>query len=76
MKWIGVVIVAVMMSGCLWCEPEIRERVITETKIVKVEVPCNVPKVGCDLGKGGVDTSHKMIECIIEQKRAMEVCSE
>ena len=46
----------------------------TETVEVKVPVKCKVPEIECDLKGNDFEVIGKMLECIVEQKRAIEVC--
>ncbi|EPU3829058.1 hypothetical protein ACVWU4_001039 [Campylobacter coli] len=48
----------------------------TETVEVKIPVKCKVPEITCDLKGNDFEVIGKMLECIVEQKRAIEVCSE
>lgn len=70
-----VISILIMLTGCgttTVTKPIIK----TETVEVKVPVKCNIPKVECNLHGKDFEVIGKMLECIVEQKRAIEVCSE
>lgn len=71
---IAILIAMFLFTGC--CTKLPPEQVITiETKIVKVPVPCEVPKLNCDFKGDGFVPTTKLLECLIQHKRALEVCS-
>jgi len=39
-----------------------------------VPTPCKVPKVDCDFSGDGSEPIVKLLECIVNQKKAMSVC--
>lgn len=71
------ILIVLLLIGCSTkCEPtRIEPNVIVKTVEVKVPVGCNVPKVECDFQVEGFLVIEKMRQCIIEQKRALEVCA-
>lgn len=66
----------IAFNGCSQPEPKPNPvQVIYETKKVYVTVPCKAPKVECVFSGDGHTPTVKLIECIINQKRALEYCS-
>ena len=73
--FITSLLVVILLTGCT--TKEVTKPIIkTEVVEVKVPVKCKVPKVECNLNANDFDVIPKMLECIVEQKRAIEVCSE
>jgi len=66
-----------IFKGCACKEPEpvIMYKTIIETKDVYIEVPCKVPVVKCDFKGDGYTPTVKLLECISEQKKAIESCN-
>ena len=56
-------------SGCSWCET-----IVEVPKPYAVPTPCEVPKVNCKFSGDGSEPVVRLLECIVEQKKAMEVC--
>jgi len=61
----------IAFNGC-GCTPEVRY--VDRPVEVKVPVKCKMPEVYCDFNGTGSEPAIKAFECIITQKRAMEVC--
>lgn len=63
-----VLLTIIFFSGC------------TKTVYIDVPVPyavptpCKVPKVTCDFSGNGSEPIVKLLECIVNQKKAMSVC--
>ena len=53
-----------------------KQTVVSDIEIQKVYVPvkCEVPEVHCDFKGEGYTPTQKLLECIVLQKRALEVC--
>jgi len=67
-----IMVITILLTGCSCKEPEpIR---VIETVYVNIPVKCILPKVKCDLNGNGYVPTVKLLECVIEQKRALEVC--
>ena len=69
MKWIGLIAVALMLSGCT-------EKVYVDRPVtVKVPVKCKVPEVKCNAGQDTYTGEiREMRLCIERYKEAAEVC--
>lgn len=78
MKIFSICILLILLTGCVQkqCyQPDITPKVVVETIEIKVPVYCKIPKIKCDFTGDGFMPVEKMRQCIIEQKRALEVCS-
>jgi len=77
-KIVALVVIMVGLSGCSYKEPkpEIKTVIVTKIKEVKVPVPCKVPKVSCDFSGPGFTPIHKLLECVVTQKKALESISD
>ena len=63
---------ALLLTSCCK-EPEVKY--IDKPYEVKVPVVCDIPDVHCDFNKTTqTEVVASLMECIIEQKKAMEVC--
>ena len=69
-----VVSTIVLFSGC--SEKECKPTTVYVDREVRVEVPikCHPPDVQCEFSGVGSEPIVKMLECIADQKRALEVC--
>jgi len=64
-----------LMAGCATkqeCKPDIQ--IVYKTQDVYKEVPCGVPEVKCNFVGSGYEPTKKLLECVVEQKKAMAVC--
>lgn len=75
MKNILLICVGLMFVGCTKeeCKPEIQTIYKTET-IVKT-IPCPTIKVDCDFKGEQFVPTKKLLDCVILQKRALELCN-
>ena len=46
-----------------------------EIEYVGIPVPCEVPEVICDFSGEWLEPTEKLIRCISEQKKVIEICS-
>lgn len=72
MKNIGLgCLISFLLVGC-----SSKQTVVSDIEIQKVYVPvkCEVPEVHCDFKGEGYTPTQKLLECIVLQKRALEVC--
>ena len=61
-------------SGCSWCE-KIVEVEIDRPVYIDVPVSCTIPDTNCSwTGVPTHEVSIKLMECIVNLKRASEVC--
>lgn len=78
MKIFSIFLTLLLFAGCAStvCEQQpLEAKVVVKTVEVKVPVACKVPKINCDFSDDGFMPIEKMRQCIIEQKRALEVCA-
>ena len=68
-------IVCLSFYGCAQdeCRPEVRT--VVDVKEVVKSVPCVPPKIDCDFSGQSFVPVSKLLQCVVEQKRALEVCS-
>ena len=69
-----VLLVTMTFSGCSWCE-KVVEVEVDRPVYIDVPVRCTIPDVNCSWS--GIPTHEvpvKLMECIVELKRASEVC--
>ena len=72
---LSLLLISTIFSGCCigTCKPEIKY--VDRPVEVKVPVKCSTPDVNCSFkGDTYTETIGLMIECIVELKRANEVC--
>ena len=77
-------IVLLMLIGCVVlsftgcsnkeCQPEIKT--VYDVKEVVKTIPCNPPKINCDFKGNNFVPAKKLLECVVEQKRALEACGQ
>ena len=67
-------LVILTMTGC---NPKCEPNTVYVDRVVEVKVPvkCTVPKVECEFSGVGSEPVAKLLECVVVQKRAMEVCN-
>ena len=76
LKYILATLLALFVTGCTWCEPKpLPPEVVTNTVYVKVPVKCNIPEINCDFTGKGFKPTEKLLECLVLQKRALELCN-
>lgn len=73
-KYMLLIAVAAILAGCC-SDPEIREVIVYKPKEVYVQQPCDV-EVKCEFGGEGYVPTSKLVQCIIEQKKALEYCKQ
>lgn len=64
-----------LLSGCSEkqeCLPEVQ--VVYKTIEVPKVTSCKSPTVICDFSGDGYKPTKKLLECVVAQKRALEVC--
>lgn len=72
-----LLILPIVFIGCFSNKEVCKEpKVITKVEVVEKIVPikCKVPEVHCEFGGDDFEPTKKLLECIVEQKRALEVC--
>ena len=70
-------VVCLSIIGCAdktECRPEIKT--VYDVKEVTKTIPCNPPKIDCDFQGNDFVPAQKLLQCVVEQKRALEVCSQ
>lgn len=72
-KYILITTIVLLITGCslLVPEPKLIHTIYT-TKIIKVPVPCKVPKIDCNFRGSGFTPTVKLLECVTLQKRVLE----
>lgn len=68
------VLVSIVYCGCSQKEAEPKTQIVYETKEVVKFKPCPVPDVNCDFKGEGFVPTQKLLECVVEQKKALAVC--
>lgn len=68
-------IVCLTFTGCpaKECQPEIKT--VYDVKEVVKYVPCNQPKINCDFTGENFIPAKKLLACVVEQKRVLELCN-
>lgn len=69
-------VVCLTFTGCSpkECQPEIKT--VYDVKEVVKTMPCNPPKINCDFKGDNFVPAKKLLECVVEQKRALDACSQ
>lgn len=72
-KYLLIITTVLLVTSCS-VQPT---RLVKEKEIeyVGIPVPCEVPKVVCDFSGEWLQPTEKLIRCISEQKRVIEICS-
>ena len=67
-----VILTTLIFSGC------VAEKIVYVDKPVPYAVPvkCEVPEVKCNFKGKGSEPILRLLECVVDQKKAMEVCNE
>jgi len=75
-KYLLSLFVLIGLTGCSLCPkpPQPEPRIIYKVKEVKVPVKCKIPKINCDFNGTNFQPTVKLLECIVKQKRAIEMC--
>ena len=68
---ISVILTTMTFSGCT-CKEQVRY--VDVPLPYAVPVPCDVPDVNCSFKGEGSEPVIRMLECIVDQKKAIEVC--
>ena len=68
-----LMLIVLVLSGCS-CK-EVEPLRVIDTVYVNIPVKCVVPKIECNFKGNGYTPTVKLLECVVEQKRALEVCS-
>jgi len=73
-KLLFLLVLGLVMTGCA-SEPKIvtKDVIVYKYKKVYVPTPCDVT-VKCDFTGEGYEPTSKLLECVIDQKRALEYC--
>jgi hypothetical protein len=71
---LSLILAVVIFTGCAGKQEECVPTRVVETQKVYIAVPCESPKVKCDFKGNGFEPTTKLLACIVEQKRALEVC--
>ena len=73
LKMLLILLLISLITAC--SKPKPQTKIVYRYKEVKVPVKCKVPEVYCDFNKStSTEVINSLLMCIIEQKRAMEVC--
>lgn len=66
-------LLVVMLTGCASTKVVTKDVIVYKYKNVYVPTPCDVT-VNCDFTGDGYEPTNKLLECVIDQKRALEYC--
>lgn len=69
-----ILFMVIILNGCV-CEP-LPPKVVTETIYVKVPVKHKLPDINCDFSGDGFEPTEKLLQCIVKQKRVIELNNE
>jgi len=69
------IILLLVFTGCGSKEPVV-PKIVYKTVEVKVPVYCKVPKVTCNFKGSNFEPTIGLLKCIVEQKKALDVCRE
>lgn len=69
-----LLLLGIVMVGC-GQQPEPEPMIKIKTEYVYKTVPCVVPKINCEFSGEGYTPTKKLLACVIEQKKALELCS-
>jgi len=71
---LSLILAILTYSGCCKDKVITVEKPVIKIKEVKVPVKCKIPDVNCSFEGNDFEPTEKLLECVIQQKRAMEVC--
>lgn len=75
MKIFSFIFILLFLVGCSTVEVR-REQVLVDNPIeVGVPVPCKVDGLTCDFTGDNYIPTYKLLQCVIVQKRIIEICS-
>lgn len=75
MKIFSLIFILLFLVGCSTVEVR-REQVLVDNPIeVGVPVPCKVDGLTCDFTGENYIPTYKLLQCVIVQKRIIEICS-
>lgn len=75
MKIFSLIFILLFLVGCSTVEVR-REQVLVDNPIeVGVPVPCKVDGLTCDFAGENYIPTYKLLQCVIVQKRIIEICS-
>lgn len=68
--------VSLLLVGC--SNNQVKKELVVEYQTVEkiVVQKCEIPKIDCDFRGEGFIPTEKLLECVIKQKRALEICTE
>lgn len=69
------IFILILFTGCGSKEPVV-PKIVYKTVEVKVPVYCKVPKIACDFKGTNFEPTIGLLKCIVEQKKALDVCRE
>lgn len=71
-----VVVLASVLAGCGVKTITKTELVVdTQTQDVYIPVKCEIPEISCEFKGEGFVPTEKLLDCVIKQKRAIEICT-
>lgn len=75
MKIFSILLIALALTSCAGTTPPANEVIVYKYKDVMIPVPCDTD-VKCDFSGEGYVPTKKLLQCVIEQKHALDYCKQ